>query len=558
MGRWIGGVMLLWCGYGAAVCPVWSQARAGKEIASLSAQIKRWDEAYWKQGVSEVSDDVYDRLRARLTQWQGCFGERITEAVVPALDGNLNHPVAHTGVHKVASKDELRSWMNGQRELWMQPKVDGVAVTLIYRNGVLSRVISRGNGVTGEDWTAQARLIPSLPKALKGALANSVLQGELFLLRNNHIQQQMGAINARAKVAGAMMRQTAPALLNETGVFIWGWPDGPKTMRQHLAALSEAGFDLTARFTLPVRTVEEVDAQRTRWQTSPLPFVTDGIVVRSANEPAGEDWLPGEGNWVVAWKYTPVTQIAVVRDIRFTVGRTGKISVVALLEPTQLDDKRVRRVSLGSVGRWQQLDIAPGDHLLVSLAGQGIPRIDSVVWRGAERKKPQPPLSRYHVLSCFYASPECMEQFIARLTWLSSKQGLDIDGVGESVWRTLHKIHHFEHLFSWLALTKTQLQATPGISAARGLAIWHRFNLVRERPFIRWISAMGVPLSKVTLNALGEQTWHTLRQRKTADWQMLPGVGQEKARQIQRWIQEPHIEALAKWLAAQRINGYGN
>ena len=69
---------------------------------------------------------------------------------------------------------------------------------------------------------------------------------------------------------------------------------------------------------------------------------------------------------------------------------------------------------------------------------------------------------------------------------------------------------------------------------------------------------MGVPLSKVTLNALGEQTWHTLRQRKTADWQMLPGVGQEKARQIQRWIQEPHIEALAKWLAAQRINGYGN
>lgn len=134
MWRWISGLMLLWCGYGAAVCPVWSQAKAGKEIASLSAQIKRWDEAYWKQGVSEVNDEVYDQLNGRLAQWQRCFGHDLSENTLPALTGSVKHPVAHTGVHKAASKEALGQWMRGQKNLWMQPKVDGVAVTLVYRN----------------------------------------------------------------------------------------------------------------------------------------------------------------------------------------------------------------------------------------------------------------------------------------------------------------------------------------------------------------------------------------------------------------------------------------
>lgn len=76
-----------------------------------------------------------------------------------------------------------------------------------------------------------------------------------------------------------------------------------------------------------------------------------------------------------------------------------------------LDDKRVQRVSLGSVNRWQRLDIAPGDRVLVSWRDKGIPRLDNVVWRNVDRSKPQPPSSRYNGLTCFYASPECMEQF---------------------------------------------------------------------------------------------------------------------------------------------------
>lgn len=556
MWRWISGMMLLWCGYSVAVCPVWSPAKASKEIATLSAQLKRWNDAYWQQGSSPVSDEVYDQLTARLKQWQRCFGSEPADVAIPVLAGNIQHPVSHTGVQKVAHKTALRQWMQARSDLWVQPKVDGVAVTLVYRNGVLTQAISRGDGNKGEDWTEQVRAIPSVPGHLQGALANSVLQGELFLLSDNHIQKQMGGMNARAKVAGALMRKTDKLQLSRIGVFIWAWPDGLATMPQRLTALKEAGFPLTARYTLPVRSVDEVEKQRAQWLTSPLPFATDGIVVRSAKEPPGERWLPGEGHWGVAWKYAPVSQVAEVRDIRFTVGRTGKISVIAALEPVQLDDKRVQRVNLGSVARWQELDIAPGDQILVSLAGQGIPRIDKVVWRGPLRQKPNPPPSNYHSLTCFYASPECMEQFIARLTWLSSKPVLDIEGVGESAWRTLYQTHHFDHIFSWLALTQAQLQATPGFSAARGLAVWHRFNLTRERSFIRWVTAMGIPLSRASLKAATGMSWQEMSQRNTTDWRALPGTGEEKARQIVNWLHQPDVAALAKWLAEQHINGF--
>ncbi len=506
MWRGLGVVMLLWSSYGLAICPAWSPAQAEQEIARLSAQIARWDKAYWQQGVSDVNDDVYDQLAARLKQWRHCFGdEQATEAQMPA-GGSIRHPVSHTGVSKVANKAALRQWMRSHQDLWIQPKVDGVAVTLVYRQGQLVQATSRGDGLKGEDWTAKVKRIAAIPARVTGPLANSVLQGELFLRRDNHVQHQMGGMNARAKVAGAMMRQDDSALLDHIGIFIWAWPDGPATMDERLQALTRAGFDLTESWTHKVSSVEEVEKLRHRWLTSPLPFVTDGVVIRSAQEPAGNRWLPGDGSWVIAWKYAPVARIAEVRSITFAVGRTGRIAVVATLEPVQLDDKRVQRVNLGSIGRWQALDIAPGDQVQVSLAGQGIPRLDSVVWRGSNRQKPVPPASRFTPLTCFYASPECHEQFMARLAWLSSSQVLNIEGLGDAGWQALHQAHHFEHLFSWLALTQEQLQHTPGLSAQRGLRLWHQFNQARRQPFTRWLEALGVPVPRVAMRALGTGT----------------------------------------------------
>ncbi|WHL87518.1 NAD-dependent DNA ligase LigB [Escherichia coli] len=548
--------ILCWQSSVWAVCPAWSPARAQEEISRLQQQIKQWDDDYWKEGKSEVEDGVYDQLSARLTQWQRCFGSEPRDVMMPPLNGAVMHPVAHTGVRKMVDKNALSLWMRERSDLWVQPKVDGVAVTLVYRDGKLNKTISRGNGLKGEDWTQKVSLISAVPQTVSGPLANSTLQGEIFLQREGHIQQQMGGINARAKVAGLMMRQDDSDTLNSLGVFVWAWPDGPQLMSDRLKELATAGFTLTQTYTRAVKNADEVARVRNEWWKAELPFVTDGVVVRAAKEPESRHWLPGQAEWLVAWKYQPVAQVAEVKAIQFAVGKSGKISVVASLAPVMLDDKKVQRVNIGSVRRWQEWDIAPGDQILVSLAGQGIPRIDDVVWRGAERTKPTPPENRFNSLTCYFASDVCQEQFISRLVWLGAKQVLGLDGIGEAGWRALHQTHRFEHIFSWLLLTPEQLQNTPGIAKSKSAQLWHQFNLARKQPFTRWVMAMGIPLTRAALNASDERSWSQLLFSTEQFWQQLPGTGSGRARQVIEWKENAQIKKLGSWLAAQQITGF--
>ena len=548
--------ILCWQSSVWAVCPAWSPARAQEEIFRLQQQIKQWDDDYWKEGKSEVEDGVYDQLSARLTQWQRCFVSEPRDVMMPPLNGAVMHPVAHTGVRKMADKNALSLWMRERSDLWVQPKVDGVAVTLVYRDGKLNKAISRGNGLKGEDWTQKVSLISAVPQTVSGPLANSTLQGEIFLQREGHIQQQMGGINARAKVAGLMMRQDDSDTLNSLGVFVWAWPDGPQLMTDRLKELATAGFTLTQTYTRAVKNADEVARVRNEWWKAELPFVTDGVVVRAAKEPESRHWLPGQAEWLVAWKYQPVAQVAEVKAIQFAVGKSGKISVVASLAPVMLDDKKVQRVNIGSVRRWQEWDIAPGDQILVSLAGQGIPRIDDVVWRGAERTKPTPPENRFNSLTCYFASDVCQEQFISRLVWLGAKQVLGLDGIGEAGWRALHQTHRFEHIFSWLLLTPEQLQNTPGIAKSKSAQLWHQFNLARKQPFTRWVMAMGIPLTRAALNASDERSWSQLLFSTEQFWQQLPGTGSGRARQVIEWKENAQIKKLGSWLAAQQITGF--
>ncbi|EHN7268643.1 TPA: NAD-dependent DNA ligase LigB [Escherichia coli] len=548
--------ILCWQSSVWAVCPAWSPARAQEEISRLQQQIKQWDDDYWKEGKSEVEDGVYDQLSARLTQWQRCFGSEPRDVMMPPLNGAVMHPVAHTGVRKMVDKNALSLWMRERSDLWVQPKVDGVAVTLVYRDGKLNKAISRGNGLKGEDWTQKVSLISAVPQTVSGPLANSTLQGEIFLQREGHIQQQMGGINARAKVAGLMMRQDDSDTLNSLGVFVWAWPDGPQLMSDRLKELATAGFTLTQTYTRAVKNADEVARVRNEWWKAELPFVTDGVVVRAAKEPESRHWLPGQAEWLVAWKYQPVAQVAEVKAIQFAVGKSGKISVVVSLAPVMLDDKKVQRVNIGSVRRWQEWDIAPGDQILVSLAGQGIPRIDDVVWRGAERTKPTPPENRFNSLTCYFASDVCQEQFISRLVWLGAKQVLGLDGIGEAGWRALHQTHRFEHIFSWLLLTPEQLQNTPGIAKSKSAQLWHQFNLARKQPFTRWVMAMGIPLTRAALNASDERSWSQLLFSTEQFWQQLPGTGSGRARQVIEWKENAQIKKLGSWLAAQQITGF--
>lgn len=155
-------------------------------------------------------------------------------------------------------------------------------------------------------------------------------------------------MNARAKVAGLMTRADAAAPLSQLDVFIWAWPDGPSDMHRRQKLLAQAGFIYSGQYTHPVTRVEQVAEWRQRWYRSPLPFVSDGVIVREGREPAGRVWSPGKGEWLAARKYPPASRVMEVRAIHFSTGRSGRVNVVAELEPQRLDDKRVQRVNVGS------------------------------------------------------------------------------------------------------------------------------------------------------------------------------------------------------------------
>lgn len=191
---------------------------AEAEIQQLQTLLNNWNKAYYQQGISLVSDAVYDQSLQRFYQLNRCFFSYSLEDFSYSLNTNnlAKHPIAQTGLTKVLQPSEAKSWVENQlaagKRLWVQPKADGVAISLHYQQGKLVKAISRGDGITGQDWTAAVLTIPSLPKQLSTfnelALADEVLlQGELVLKMNNHRQAEDVTNLARSQVAGLMQRK---------------------------------------------------------------------------------------------------------------------------------------------------------------------------------------------------------------------------------------------------------------------------------------------------------------------------------------------------------------
>ena len=543
-----------WQARAESVCPEWPEEKMSGEIHLLEKQLGQWNAAYHQQGISPISDDIYDQLQDKLHRWRLCIGlPDKTDNTLILGNGKMRHPVAHTGLKKLKDEAALIRWMVGRKNLWVQPKIDGVAVTLVYQAGKLTQVLSRGNGLKGQNWVDKASFISAIPQYIATAPPLLTLQGELFLQMEGHQQAQSGGVNARASVAGALMRKSASPLLAKLGIFIWAWPDGPKSMREKTELLKEMGFPLTAHYSEPVFSSSDVAHWRKFWFQMPLPFVTDGVVIRQEDEPAGRYWQATPGNWSVAWKYPPSQQITEVKDIHFTVGRTGKITAILQVARVKIDDKWIRRVNIGSIARWKQWDIVPGDQVTISLAGQGIPRLDNVIWRVSQRQDlASPDAHKFNQLTCFRRLPlECEPQFLSRLAWLSGANGLDMQNVGSGLWREL--VHHglINDLLDWLSLSVEQIAAVPGIGQGRAEKIYQQFQRARQQPFSQWLQALGFPQGIAT-----DSSWHTLQQRRIAEWHVISGIGLVRTKQIKHFLHHPEVQAMADFLSQQGIAGF--
>lgn len=543
-------------------CPVWPVTQAAQEITALQNQISQWDDSYHRLGVSQVADELYDQSLARLIEWRGCFAQTsaLEDDPLKTAAGTTLHPIPHTGLIKLPNESAVQGWLNNRQDVWIQPKVDGVAVTLVYENGQFKQAISRGNGVQGQDWSHHVRKIPAIPQQLPTP-ESLLLQGELYWRLTEHVQATAGSLNARSKVAGLLARKTISGdEAANIGVFVWDWPEGPQQLPERLAGLSAMGFRDSALYSEPLESFKpresfaQAQAWREHWYRSGLPFATDGVVMRQSQRPPAERWQAKAPYWIAAWKYPYAQALAQVRNVQFNIGRSGRITPVLDIEPVQLDDRQIKRISVGSLPRWQQLDIRPGDQVAISLAGLTIPRLDSVVSRSVERVELKVPrASDYHSLSCWQRTPDCESQFQARLAWLSGKKGLAMSGVGPGTWDKLLQAGRINSLLDWMTLQPAELANISGFGERSSAKLLSSFQSARQQPFQRWLKALGLP---PTANVkLGNQ-WQILASKGLEQWQAEPGIGPGRAAQLTAFFNDPQVQALSEQLRIHGIDGF--
>lgn len=551
MSRWIALCLNLCAAPLAAACPEWPAAQAVTEITALQQRLAEWDRAYHVEGRAQVSDEIYDQSRARLQQWQGCYPSQAQ----PSLDslhgaaGKAAHPIAQTGLNKLEDLSAVQAWMRQRDDLWLQPKVDGVAVTLLYRNGRLEQLVSRGDGRSGQDWTRQAAQINAIPQQLKHE-GELILQGELYWRLPGHVQQREGGRNARNRVAGALARHDLDSATGaQIGLFVWDWPNGPAGMSERLQGLAELDFGDSLAMTLPVHSAAQVEQQRQRWYRSALPFASDGVVLRQGRRPPGAMWIAEPPNWAAAWKYPLRHALAEVRAVQFKIGRSGRITPLLQLHPVELDGRTIQRVSLGSLKRWQALDVRPGDQVGITLAGLTIPQLEQVAWRSQTRTAlsiPDP--NAHHELSCWRPSIGCESQFAARQQWLSGKRGLALPGVGAGTWSKL-QLHG---LLDWLELGEAELATRPGFGPRSASQLSASFALARQRPFAQWLRALGLPPS----GSAPLDDWDSLAARDASAWDAYAGIGAVRARQLTAFFRAPEVLQLREQLRAAGVAGF--
>ncbi|WP_287715703.1 NAD-dependent DNA ligase LigB [Chromohalobacter sp.] len=536
----------------ASTCPSRPPHNLQTTYQALSAKLARWDQAYYHQGRRLIDDGSYDSAKRQLARWARCFPSLVAKRVVlHEPSGSRHHPIPQTGVTKLPDRAAVARWISQQagHPLWIQPKVDGVAVTLVYRHSRLVAAISRGDGITGQDWYTNARHIAAIPRRLPdNAPSHVTLQGELYARLEDHQQSRDGTHGARARIAGLMSRSTLTRHQGDAiGFFAWAWPDGPATMPARLATLTDWGFDHVGDTTHPVDTLDDVARWRKYLYHHTLPFATDGVVVKRGDRPGGHEWDASPPEWAMAWKYPAQLAIAHVDALDFTVGRTGRITVVAELEPVVLGDKRVTRVSLGSLAHWRRTDVRPGDQVRLRLAGLTIPQLQDVVIR----TQPRPPVAapdpeRYDRLSCLHLAPGCRDQFLARLEWLGSDEGLDFDGIGPATWRQLVDAGLIEGLLDWRRLNTRHLEALPGVGALTAQHWQRHFAAATGRSPRRWLRALGLPaIPQEALEAVLTQhdISELMRWTHTA-WQAYSGIGATRATQLEDFFHDPEMRRL--------------
>lgn len=473
-----------------------SLAAAKEEIAPLRKQLTQWGKEYYEQDNPSVEDYVYDRAYQRLVELETRFPElksadsptqRVGGAVTTQLT-KVHHDIPMLSMGDVFSVDELMDFNRRQQENGdvtvapeynLELKIDGLSLSLVYENGKLVQGSTRGNGTIGEDVTANVMTIKSIPHQLPEPLTLE-FRGECYMPKASFVklnQEREAAglpvfANPRNAAAGSL-RQLDPKVTakRDLATFMYYVPEyqklGVTTQAESLDRMRELGFSVNPNNRV-VHSEEEIVAYIDEYtkQRDQLSYGIDGIVEK-VNDLATENAL---GNtvkvprWEIAYKFPPEEQATIVRDIVWTVGRTGNVTPTAVMDPVQLAGTTVSRASLHNPDYLREKDIRLGDTVYIHKAGDIIPEISRVDLkkRPADSQEYVIPtkcpicgaelvhLDDEVALRCI--NPMCPAQIKEGLAHFASRNAMNIDGLGpkiiQQLWdrKLIHDVADLYHL----------------------------------------------------------------------------------------------------------------
>ena len=590
--------------------------------AHLRDTLNQHNERYFTHDSPEVSDAEYDELKRELIALEAKHPSLIAldspTAQIGATTLTTFDPVTHrapmTSLDNAMDIDELRAW--GERaakgldnakpmQLICELKIDGLAMSIRYENGILVQAATRGDGKVGEDVTENIKTISVIPKQLvapKGSSIPQVLEvrGEVYMPinafqqfkadkeRENEQRIKQGkkpeAVPANPRNAGAgSLRQKDPSVTKSRNLAFFAYQLGetqgmPALTSHHdtLNYLKQLGFPINPEHKL-VNTLEQAEAFCANAEANRhnLDYEIDGAVVKLDDLAQREQlgFTSRAPRWAIAFKFAPEERNTILNDIQVSIGRTGRATPFAVLQPVVVAGSTVGMATLHNREQVQLKDVRPGDTVVVRKAGDVIPEVVGPVLD--KRPKNSKPWKFPDTCPCDLKStlvqiegesdtrcvePSCPFQRDQRIIHFASRGGMDIEGLGEKTVFALSDLQLIQDVGDLYSLTQEQLLQIEGFGELSATNLLQALEKSKSKPLPKLLTALGIKHLGPAASESLAKTFGNLDNIVTATEDQLStidGVGPSIAQSIINWCNQKQNKVIIAKLKKAGID-FGN
>jgi len=568
-----------------------------QRAAELRSRLDHHNHRYYVLDDPEVSDAEYDALLNELREIESEHPELLTPDSPTQRVGakplekfeQVRHLQPMLSLANARNEDELRAWETrihnllkrqgveeARIEYVAEPKIDGLAISLIYENGALVRGATRGDGEIGEEVTQNLRTIKAIPLRVEGAPPLLEVRGEVYLPRSDfaRLNEQRAAeglptfANPRNSAAGSI-RQLDPQLAASRPLSIWcyavGVVDGLSLQTQYewLDWLREHGFKVSPDVTVH-QDIESLAAACRGWEErrERLDFEIDGVVVKVNDLELQRSLgvVGREPRGAIAWKFPPMTATTVLTSVEWNVGRTGHMIPFAELEPVQVSGVTVRQATLHNEEDLRRKDVRDGDEVIVTRAGDVIPQVVSPTAKAQKRKNrsapPEPPANcpacgtptikpEDGVWTICPNRANCPGQVLQAVKHFIG--AMDIDGFGEETAIRFLREKVIESAPDIYGLDEERLVALEGFGEVSARNLLANIERSKEQPFFRVLYGLGIEgVGWVNARALANKfrTMDALLAAGEEELQQTDGIGPVMACTIAQTLGEERTREL--------------